>query len=157
MLVCRCQIDQLLSAREDINASLAGKGKLSVNDFIVKAAALSCKKVPAINASWMGDFVRQYHNVDVNVAVASPAGLMVPFVRDADKKGLMAISEEVKGLAAKVGGSYCIHIGCSAGALTVTAAAAGASASAWVCAQGGALCWWQGLTVANNTADRPHT
>lgn len=39
------QIDQLLSAREDINASLAGKGKLSVNDFIVKAAALSCKKV----------------------------------------------------------------------------------------------------------------
>lgn len=50
----------------------------------------------------MGDFVRQYHNVDVNVAVASPAGLMVPFVRDADKKGLLAISEEVKGLAAKV-------------------------------------------------------
>lgn len=50
----------------------------------------------------MGEFVRQYHNVDVNVAVASPAGLMVPFVRDADRKGLMAISEEVKGLAAKV-------------------------------------------------------
>jgi hypothetical protein len=96
------QIDQLLSAREDINASLAGKGKLSVNDFIVKAAALSCKKVPAVNASWMGDFVRQFHNVDVNVAVASPAGLMVPFLRDADKKGLLAISEEVKSLAAKV-------------------------------------------------------
>jgi len=55
----------------------------------------------------MGDFVRQYNNVDVNVAVASPAGLMVPFVRDADKKGLLAISEEVKGLAAKVrGGGY---------------------------------------------------
>jgi hypothetical protein len=104
LLLCFVQIDQLLSAREDINTSLAGKGKLSVNDFIVKAAALSCKKVPAINASWMGDFVRQYHNVDVNVAVASPAGLMVPFVRDADKKGLLAISEEVKGLAAKVRG-----------------------------------------------------
>lgn len=100
--LCLPQIDQLLSAREDINASLAGKGKLSVNDFIVKAAALACKKVPAVNASWMGDFVRQFHNVDVNVAVASPAGLMVPFVRDADRKGLLAISEEVKGLAAKV-------------------------------------------------------
>jgi len=107
-----------LSAREDINTSLAGKGKLSVNDFIVKAAALSCKKVPAVNSSWMGDFVRQYHNVDVNVAVASPAGLMVPFVRDADKKGLLAISEEVKGLAAKVrlqgGGSHtCCSCVCS--------------------------------------------
>lgn len=65
--------------------------------------AVLCCQVPAINSSWMGDFVRQYHNVDVNVAVASPGGLMVPFVRDADKKGLLAISEEVKGLAAKVG------------------------------------------------------
>lgn len=46
--------------------------------------------------------MRQYHNVDVNVAVASPAGLMVPFVRDADKKGLLAISQEVKSLAGKV-------------------------------------------------------
>lgn len=97
-----CQIDALLAARESLNLSLAGTGKLSVNDFIVKAAALACKKVPAVNASWMGDFIRQYHNVDVNVAVNSPAGLMVPFVRDADKKGLLAISNEVKELAAKV-------------------------------------------------------
>jgi hypothetical protein len=55
-----------------------------------------------VNASWMGEFIRQYNNVDINVAVASPAGLMVPFVRDADRKGLLAISEEVKSLAAKV-------------------------------------------------------
>lgn len=82
--------------------SLAGTAKLSVNDFIVKAAALACRKVPAVNASWMGDFIRQYHSIDVNVAVNSPAGLMVPFVRDADKKGLLAISDEVKGLAGKV-------------------------------------------------------
>jgi pyruvate dehydrogenase E2 component (dihydrolipoamide acetyltransferase) len=45
---------------------------------------------------------RQYHNIDVNVAVNSPAGLMVPFVRDADRKGLLAISQEVKELAGKV-------------------------------------------------------
>eukprot|EP00775_Hariotina_reticulata_P012800 gene12800-12928_t len=100
-LTMECQLDQLLQARTALNASLAGSAKLSVNDFIVKAAALACKKVPAVNASWMGDFIRQYNNVDVNVAVASPAGLMVPFVRDADRKGLLAISEEVKGLAAK--------------------------------------------------------
>lgn len=96
------QLDQLLQARAALNASLGGSAKLSVNDFIVKAAALACRKVPAVNSSWMGDFIRQYNNVDVNVAVASPAGLMVPFVRDADRKGLLAISEEVKGLAAKV-------------------------------------------------------
>jgi pyruvate dehydrogenase E2 component (dihydrolipoamide acetyltransferase) len=47
---------------------------------------------------------RQYHNIDVNVAVNSPAGLMVPFVRDADRKGLLAISQEVKELAGKVRG-----------------------------------------------------
>jgi pyruvate/2-oxoglutarate dehydrogenase complex dihydrolipoamide acyltransferase (E2) component len=45
---------------------------------------------------------RQYHNIDVNVAVNSPAGLMVPFVRDTDRKGLLAISQEVKELAGKV-------------------------------------------------------
>ncbi len=50
----------------------------------------------------MGDVIRQYHSVDVNVAVSSPAGLMVPFVRDADTKGLLDISNEVKALAAKV-------------------------------------------------------
>jgi pyruvate dehydrogenase E2 component (dihydrolipoamide acetyltransferase) len=53
------QLDSLLAARESLNLSLAGSGgKLSVNDFIVKAAALACRKVPAVNASWMGDFIR---------------------------------------------------------------------------------------------------
>eukprot|EP00879_Flechtneria_rotunda_P008549 GHRR01008956.1.p1 GENE.GHRR01008956.1~~GHRR01008956.1.p1 ORF type:complete len:567 (+),score=255.19 GHRR01008956.1:268-1968(+) len=100
-LTTECELDRLLEAREALNVSLAGTAKLSVNDFIVKAAALSCKKVPAVNASWMGDFIRQYHNIDINVAVASPAGLMVPFVPGADRKGLLAISEEVKALAGK--------------------------------------------------------
>jgi pyruvate/2-oxoglutarate dehydrogenase complex dihydrolipoamide acyltransferase (E2) component len=55
-----------------------------------------------MNSSWQGDFIRQYSNVDINVAVQTPAGLMVPFVRDADQKGLQAISRDVKALAAKV-------------------------------------------------------
>ncbi|KAF8068297.1 pdhC [Scenedesmus sp. PABB004] len=100
-LTMECELDALLAARESLNVALAGRGKLSVNDFIVKAAALACRAVPAVNASWRGDVIRQFHNVDVNVAVASPAGLMVPFVRDADTKGLLAISQEVKALAAK--------------------------------------------------------
>lgn len=61
-------------------------------------------QVPAVNASWMGEFIRQYKNVDVNVAVQTPVGLMVPFVRNTDTKGLAQISKEVKALAAKVCG-----------------------------------------------------
>lgn len=97
------QVDALLKLRAQVNESLAPAGiKLSVNDFIVKAAALALRKVPAVNASWMGDFIRQYHNIDVNVAVQTPVGLMVPFIRNADSKGLAAISTEVKALANKV-------------------------------------------------------
>lgn len=56
-----------------------------------------------MNASWSADFTRVYSNVDVSVAVQTPLGLMVPIVRDADKKGLASISGDVKALAAKVG------------------------------------------------------
>jgi hypothetical protein len=97
------QISALMKLRAQINDSLSASGaKLSLNDFIVKAAALSLRKVPEANASWQGDFIRQFHNVDINVAVNSPVGLMVPFVTDADAKPLTAISAEVKELAAKV-------------------------------------------------------
>ena len=97
------QIPALLKLRSQINESLSASGaKLSINDFIVKASALALRKVPEVNASWQGDVIRQFHNVDVNVAVNSPVGLMVPFVTDADAKPLSAISAEVKELAAKV-------------------------------------------------------
>ncbi len=55
-----------------------------------------------MNSSWMGDFIRQYHNVDISVAVQTPQGLMVPVLRDADGKGLSDISAGVKALAGKV-------------------------------------------------------
>lgn len=60
------------------------------------------KKVPEVNASWHTDYIRQYHNVDVSVAVQTPAGLMVPVVRGADNLGLKGISSTVKALATKV-------------------------------------------------------
>jgi pyruvate dehydrogenase E2 component (dihydrolipoamide acetyltransferase) len=50
-----------MEARSTLNTSLAGTAKLSLNDFIVKAAALACMRVPAVNASWQGDYIRQYH------------------------------------------------------------------------------------------------
>ena len=74
------------------------------------AALQALRKVPEVNASWNTDFIRQYHNIDVSVAVQTPGGLMVPIVHDADALGLSEISAKVKDLATKVKPSsdYCL-------------------------------------------------
>lgn len=65
-------------------------------------------QVPGINASWQPDFIRQYNNVDISVAVQTPIGLLTPIVKDADLKGLSAISTNVKDLATKVGWEHMV-------------------------------------------------
>jgi len=97
-----CKVDPMLKLRAQLNKSLEKDGgKISVNDFIIKAAAAALMKVPECNASWHGDFVRQYSAADISVAVQTDIGLMVPIVKAADKKGLTAISADVQRLAAK--------------------------------------------------------
>ena len=95
-------VSKLLKLRQALNASADGKYKLSVNDFLIKASAVACKKVPAVNSSWReidGQVVIRRHNtVDVSVAVATPIGLMTPIVRGADSLGLESISAQVKDL-----------------------------------------------------------
>jgi len=103
-LTVSCRIDRLTALRQQLNATLAAMpsgGKLSVNDFVIKASALALRQVPEVNSAWHGDFIRQYHNVDCSVAVQTPSGLMVPIVRGADRKGLAAISSEVRDLATR--------------------------------------------------------
>lgn len=75
--------------------------KLSVNDFIIKASALACLKVPPVNSAWHDTFIRQYNSVDISVAVSTDAGLITPIVFSAEKKGLVDISNNVKTLAKK--------------------------------------------------------
>ncbi|KAK3087300.1 hypothetical protein FSP39_004404 [Pinctada imbricata] len=95
-------VENVMKLRKEFNAMLSKENiKLSVNDFIIKASALSCKKVPEANSSWMDTFIRQYNSVDINVAVATPAGLITPIVARADIKGLSQISQDVQLLAAK--------------------------------------------------------
>ncbi|GFR28135.1 dihydrolipoyllysine-residue acetyltransferase component of pyruvate dehydrogenase complex, mitochondrial [Trichonephila clavata] len=95
-------MDRILRLRAELNNMLSKDGvKLSVNDFIVKAAALACKKVPEVNSSWQDTFIRQYNSVDVSVAVSTDAGLITPIVFRADSKGLSTISSDTKTLAAK--------------------------------------------------------
>ncbi|VAI68431.1 unnamed protein product [Triticum turgidum subsp. durum] len=97
------RVDKLIKLRSELNPmqDASGGKKISINDLVIKAAALALRKVPACNSSWMNDFIRQYHNVNINVAVQTEHGLFVPVVRDADKKGLAAIADEVKQLASR--------------------------------------------------------
>ncbi|MDQ3341184.1 MAG: pyruvate dehydrogenase complex dihydrolipoamide acetyltransferase [Myxococcota bacterium] len=89
----------LLGFRARLNELLGDRGKVSVNDLIIKAVALALRRVPECNASWEGDAIRRYHRVHVGVAVAIEDGLVTPVVRDADQKGIGAIAAEVKDLA----------------------------------------------------------
>ncbi|KAL7853889.1 hypothetical protein AOLI_G00207330 [Acnodon oligacanthus] len=95
-------MDQVLDLRKELNAEVkADNIKLSVNDFIIKASALACLKVPEANSSWMDTVIRQNHVVDVSVAVSTPSGLITPIVFNAHIKGLAAISKDTVSLAAK--------------------------------------------------------
>ncbi|XP_054269137.1 dihydrolipoyllysine-residue acetyltransferase component of pyruvate dehydrogenase complex, mitochondrial-like isoform X1 [Macrosteles quadrilineatus] len=95
-------VDEVLKIRTKINSLLEKQGvKLSVNDFVIKATALASKKVPEANSHWMDSVIREYHSVDVSVAVSTDTGLITPIVFEADKKGLVEISNDVKRLANK--------------------------------------------------------
>jgi pyruvate dehydrogenase E2 component (dihydrolipoamide acetyltransferase) len=100
-LTIDCELDALLALRAQLNGREGADYKLSVNDFVIKAVAQGMRKVPGVNASWGGDRIYQYHDVDVSVAVAIEGGLITPIVRKADQKGLATISGEMKDLAAR--------------------------------------------------------
>jgi len=98
-LTMDCEIDRLLAMRAEANT--AAELKLSVNDFVIKAAALALKQVPEANASWSDDAILQWTGIDVSVAVSLEHGLITPIVKHADTKGLAQISAEMKDLAAR--------------------------------------------------------
>jgi pyruvate dehydrogenase E2 component (dihydrolipoamide acetyltransferase) len=89
----------MLAFRARLNDLLGDKGKVSVNDLIVKAVALALRREPDCNASWEDDAIRKYHRVHVGIAVAIEDGLVTPVVRDADQKGIGSIAAEVRDLA----------------------------------------------------------
>ncbi|KAM4620647.1 dihydrolipoyllysine-residue acetyltransferase component of pyruvate dehydrogenase complex, mitochondrial [Polymixia lowei] len=95
-------MDQVLELRKELNNEVKAQNiKLSVNDFIIKASALACLKVPEANSSWLDTVIRQNHVVDVSVAVSTANGLITPIVFNAHTKGLAAICSDVSSLAAK--------------------------------------------------------
>jgi pyruvate dehydrogenase E2 component (dihydrolipoamide acetyltransferase) len=113
----------LLELRSQLNAALEKDGiKLSVNDFILKAAAEALGRVPAVNCSWDSSgqgAIRQHGAIHVSFAVAIEDGLITPVIRDTQAKTLLAISSEAKGLAKRAkdkklapaeftGGTFCV-------------------------------------------------
>ena len=100
-LLVDCEIDALLAMRKELNAQAPEGIKVSVNDMLIRAAALALKHVPAANASYTPDGIAYHKNADVAVAVAIPGGLITPIVRHAENKGLSTISAEMKDLAGR--------------------------------------------------------
>jgi pyruvate dehydrogenase E2 component (dihydrolipoamide acetyltransferase) len=96
------EIDNLLAARTKINGLLERSGvKVSVNDLVIKAAAIALKQVPEANASYTPDGIALHHHADVAMAVAIDGGLITPIIRSAETKGLAQIATEAKDLAAR--------------------------------------------------------
>jgi len=98
-LTMEINMDKMKAAREAINEE--SPIRISFNDLVVKASAVALRKHPDINASWLGDKITYHEDINIGVAVAIDEGLMVPVVRNADRKTLVAIKSEIKDLAGK--------------------------------------------------------
>jgi pyruvate dehydrogenase E2 component (dihydrolipoamide acetyltransferase) len=94
------EIDGLLAARTKINGLLEKEGvKVSVNDMVIKVAAVALKRVPEANASYTPEGIAMHHHADIAMAVAVPGGLITPIIFEAETKGLAEIAKEAKDLA----------------------------------------------------------
>jgi len=93
------ELDALLAARAKINGLLGNEARVSVNDMLIKAAAIALKRQPDANASYTPEGIAHHHHADIAVAVAIDGGLITPIVRAAETKGVAEISREMKDLA----------------------------------------------------------
>jgi len=93
------ELDALLAARAKINGLLGNDSRVSVNDMLIKAAAIALKRQPDANASYSPEGIAHHHHADIAVAVAIDGGLITPIVRAAETKGLAEIAREMKDLA----------------------------------------------------------
>ncbi len=96
-LTMSIDMDSAVASRVKLNE--VSKVKISFNDIVLKAVAVSLKQHPKVNSSWLGDKIRYNHHVNIGVAVAVEEGLLVPVVRFADTKSLSQIAAEVKDFA----------------------------------------------------------
>lgn len=90
-----------MELRKQVNVLLPEEGKVSVNDFVVKATALALRQFPNLNASFTGEAILRKGHVNVGIAVALPNGLMTVVCKDTDQKPLAQIGSEIKAMAGR--------------------------------------------------------
>jgi pyruvate dehydrogenase E2 component (dihydrolipoamide acetyltransferase) len=99
------EIDGLIKLMNDLNAKSPKEGPdaylITINDLVIKASAVTLRRVPTVNAAWTDEGMALFDDVDISIAVAIPDGLITPIVRRADQKGLATISREMKDLAGR--------------------------------------------------------
>ena len=99
------EIDALIKLMNDLNAKSPKEGPdaylITINDLVIKASAITLRRVPTVNAAWTDEGMALFDDVDISIAVAIPDGLITPIVRRADQKGLATISREMKDLAGR--------------------------------------------------------
>lgn len=101
-LTVEIDMTEAMELRKKVNTRFEKQGvKVSPNDLTIKAVAAALRKHPWVNSAWTGETIRQYDAVHIGVAVAVDEGLITPIIRNADKKGLSEISQEVKELAGR--------------------------------------------------------
>lgn len=98
-LTMEINMDNAMTMRTQLNE--LGPVKVSFQDILIKACALALRQHPAVNSSWMGDFIRTYHHIHIGSAVAVPEGLIVPVIKFADQKSFFQIAAEAKTLYEK--------------------------------------------------------
>ena len=98
-LTMEINMDNAMSARAQMNEF--SPVKISFQDMMIKACAMALRQHPAVNSSWMGDFIRTYHHIHIGSAVAVPEGLIVPVIKFADQKSFSQIAAEAKELYGK--------------------------------------------------------
>ncbi|MFQ6172161.1 dihydrolipoamide acetyltransferase family protein [Oryzobacter sp. R7] len=117
-LKASCRVDELLRLREVVNAG--GGPKVTINDFVVKAAAAAMLRVPEMNVVWTGDAVRRFESADVAVAMATERGLMTPVVRSVGSRSLTDVSAAIKDLAARASAGSLKQQELEGGSLTIS-------------------------------------
>ncbi|TMW59679.1 hypothetical protein Poli38472_004748 [Pythium oligandrum] len=114
-------LDKLLQARDRLNAGLAEEAKLSVNDFLVRAASLAMKKIPEVNSAWKGSFIRQYHDTSINLVVSTAnGGTVSPVIANVNHKGLTEINEDIRALINKANDQSLSSEDLAAGTFTIS-------------------------------------
>ena len=98
-LTMEINMDNAMAARAQMNEF--SPAKISFQDMMIKACAMALRQHPAVNSSWMGDFIRTYQHIHIGSAVAVPEGLIVPVIKFADQKSFSQIAAEAKELYAK--------------------------------------------------------